>query len=101
MSAESRRAAPYIDSDIKYSSLDYPHQLALRMRSLLEMQTAENPMTGLGFIILHKTDFPYLRIEVPLGEGLEEIASMISENAGFKNDKPRYICLNYIHLLQF
>jgi hypothetical protein len=65
------------------------------------MKPSKNSITRFAFIILDKIYFSNLRIEISFRKRFEEITSMISENAGLKNDKPRYICLNYIHLLQF
>ena len=62
------------------------------------MQAAKDTVAGLGFIILHEADLPDLRIELPLGEGFEEIASMISEDPGLQNHKARNFCLNNIHI---
>lgn len=73
--------------DIKDGSPDTAHEFALGERGTLEMEAAHDAVGGHGFVVLDEGDGMtkeggYFLIELPLGEALEEVSSIVTEDLG-------------------
>ncbi len=75
-----------VNNDIEDCALDTTHEFALRVGRALEMKTTHDAVSRHTLVVLHEIycmskDWCHLLIELPLGEGLKEIASGILEDA--------------------
>ena len=71
-----------VNGDIQDCAFDTTHQFALSEWWALEMQASHHAIRGFTLIVLDEGYFSYLLIELPLGEGFEEVATSIFEYAG-------------------
>ena len=65
------------------------------------MQATKHTVAALALVILNELDGTDLLIEVLLGPGFHEIASLITEHAGFDDYNSLYICFDYVYHLVF
>ena len=66
MLAECWRSFSDIHSHIKNSTFYHSHELALRMRRFLEMETTKNTIAGLRLVILNEVSLSYLFFKILL-----------------------------------
>lgn len=71
-----------IDCDIKDCTLHTADQFGLCEWRALEMQASHHAISGFTLIVLNKGYLSYLLVELPLGEGFEEVATRIFEYTG-------------------
>ena len=91
------RSLPDVDGDVKYGTFDTTDELGLGEWRLLEVEASHDAIGGTGFVVLNEFDFGNLLVEFPLGEGFEEIAAGVFEDAGLDDDRAVNFCMNYIH----
>ena len=61
------------------------------------MQASDDITHRTTFVILHKTDFPYLGAELPFRKGFHEISPLVSEHLRLEDHDILYICLDNLH----
>ncbi len=68
-------------SDIKHLTLDASYKFTLGIWRFLEMKAAHYSIRGHAFVVLDEVDRTNLFVELSLGEGFEEIAAIVFEDA--------------------
>ena len=91
-------AAPYVNRHVQHPAAHTAHKFALREWRCLKMQAAHHPVDGLGLVVLHEVDLPYLLLELPLGEALEEVSARVLEHLRFNDKHAIYVCLYHFHI---
>ena len=91
-------AAPDVHRNVQHPSAHAAHQFALSEWRRLEMKAAHHPVDGLGLVVLHEVDLPYLLLELPLGEALEEVSARVLEHLRFNDKHAIYVCLYHFHI---
>ena len=91
-----------IHCDIEDGSLDTAHELALGIWGTLEMESTHHTIPGHTLVVLDKgyrmsEDGGYLLVKLPLGEGLEEIATGILKDLRFEDQYSFNTCFYYFH----
>lgn len=97
----SRRALADVNRHVEHSPLDATHQLALSERRALEMQPAHHAVARHALVVLHEMDGADFFVKLFLVVGLEEIAPLVLEQAGFDDHHAFYACLDYVHNPEF
>jgi len=97
VTAVGGRAGAQVDGHIEHGTTNATHELGLRERRALEMETADDAARAHALVVLHEVDVSDLCLEVALGEGLEEIAAGIGENTGLNDEQPLYIGFDDLH----
>ena len=93
-----RRTLPKIKSYIPDASMKNPDQLGLGMGVVLEMKAADNTIHRQGLVVLDKMEgMPGLG-EHPLIMALEEIATAVVDDPGFKYHQTREAGLMKRHI---
>ena len=90
-----------VDHHVEHRPLDTPHQLALRERRALEVQSAHHAVARLALVVLHKGDVSNLLVELSLREALEKISSGILKQARLKDEHAVDGCFDYVHSFLF
>ena len=80
------RALADVNCNVQYRPFHAAHQFALGVGRALEMLATHDAIRRHAFVVLHKIDGADLLFELPLGEGLEEIAPRIFEHLGFYDE---------------
>ena len=93
-----RTSLSYIHRHIQNHPFDDPYKLALRILSLLEVQTTQHSVGTLAFIVLHETHRTYHSVKIPLGIRFKKITPAILENPRFNYHHSGNISLYYVHL---
>ena len=94
---ESGRATAYVNSHVQHTPAHTAHQLALRVRALLVMQTAHHASRRHAFVVLHETHRTHQSVKLALRERLEEISSAVGEYTRSHLHYTLYIGLDYFH----
>ena len=95
--AVGRRAIPDVHGHVQHLAPNAPHQLGLRERRPLEVQSPHHAVARHALVVLHERHVTYFLVKLPLGIALEEIASRVLEDTWFDNDHAVNICLDYFH----
>lgn len=69
-----------IDGNVENGTAHAAHQLGLGVGRTLEMETAHDTTHRLALVVLDEVDMSDFLVEVALGEGLEEIATLVVED---------------------
>ena len=85
--AVTLRITSQVNRNIKHSTTHGAYQLALRIL-LLEMQTAQNALSGHRLIILHEVNINSSFLHIFLVVGFHEIATSITVNSRLNHIKP-------------
>lgn len=97
----------HLQGDRSYhSTLHTSHQLALGKRRSLEMQTTHYAIRTHTLIVLAELhlvahQWLYFLFKLSLARVLEEIATSISKKARFNDEYAFYICLYYVHYINY
>ena len=91
-------AAPDVHRNVQHPAAHAAHQFALSEWRRLEMKAAHHPVDGLRLVVLHEVDLPYLLLELPLREALEEVSARVLEHLRFDDKHTVYICLYHFHI---
>ena len=87
-----------VHGHVQHPAAHAAHQFALSDWRRLEMKAAHHPVDGLRLVVLHEVDLPYLLLELPLGEALEEVSARVLEHLRFDDKHTVYICLYHFHI---
>lgn len=60
------------------------------MAPFLEVQPAQYPVTGFGFVVLYEVYRAGLLVELALRVTFKKVSSFVSENPGFYNEDSLY-----------
>lgn len=70
-----------VDNDIKNSTLNTTHELALRVGHTLIVEATDDTIGGHALVVLNELYGAYQLVELALREGLEEIATRVLKDA--------------------
>ena len=92
-----------VNSNIQDCTFDTTYQFALCKGWTLEMEASHHAIRGFTLIVLNKgycmsEDWGYLLVELPLGEGFEEVSTSVFEYAGLNYQDAIYSGFDYVHV---
>ena len=100
MLAVGRAAFADVNGYVKDGTLDAADEFALGEGWTLEMKTSHYAIGAFAFVVLNKTDGSDLFVKLPLGEGFEEIATGVCEDARLDDDYAVNGGFYYVHMIQ-